>query len=275
MRVTMIRRRGGLYYTGNPYEPWTQHLYSYCMNNPTNFIDPTGHSAYLAYEYMTRAKKQIEASGGTACQALLKSIDYAKSEMDKFGKAPLPKAKTKEKNDGHFITGGGGGGVPPVKSIEELTINDFFFAAVDAISIDIGAGAGLGAGVDFGYLSGTAVAKVNLFHAHIQSKNSAIGVSSKAALGGSLGPLSYELATGGIHPYGKCDKCSPFGLQYTPVAKWSRCENAIHTESDASIGFSIEAYAIVGFEAGVSLSLSDFNNRLDYLMNPPSYGGSW
>jgi len=30
-------------YTGNPYDPWAQHLYSYCGNNPINYKDPTGH----------------------------------------------------------------------------------------------------------------------------------------------------------------------------------------------------------------------------------------
>ena len=30
-------------YSGNPYDPWTQHLYSYTGNNPTSFVDPTGH----------------------------------------------------------------------------------------------------------------------------------------------------------------------------------------------------------------------------------------
>jgi len=30
-------------YGGDIYQPWTQNLYTYCNNNPVNFVDPTGH----------------------------------------------------------------------------------------------------------------------------------------------------------------------------------------------------------------------------------------
>ena len=32
-------------YTGSAFDPWTQHLYAYCNNNPVNMVDPTGHAA--------------------------------------------------------------------------------------------------------------------------------------------------------------------------------------------------------------------------------------
>ncbi len=32
-------------YRGNIYQPWTQNLYTYCNNNPINYVDPSGHNA--------------------------------------------------------------------------------------------------------------------------------------------------------------------------------------------------------------------------------------
>ena len=36
-------------YTGSASDPWTQHLYAYCNNNPVNMVDPTGHEAETIY----------------------------------------------------------------------------------------------------------------------------------------------------------------------------------------------------------------------------------
>jgi len=33
-------------YRGDIYKPWTQNLYTYCNNNPVNYVDPTGHMSF-------------------------------------------------------------------------------------------------------------------------------------------------------------------------------------------------------------------------------------
>lgn len=66
------------------------------MNNPINFIDPTGHSAYIAVDYMKRAMKQIETTGGSIGH-LQYAINYAEKEIARTKPAPKPKTpKAKE-----------------------------------------------------------------------------------------------------------------------------------------------------------------------------------
>ena len=76
-------------YTGNAYDPWTQHLYIYCGNNPTSMIDPTGFaSAYSPfssrYNPYKRSGKDLHGTtsigsivaAGMAIVNLPKTIDY-------------------------------------------------------------------------------------------------------------------------------------------------------------------------------------------------------
>ena len=80
-------------YSGSAWDPWTQHLYAYCGNNPVNMIDPTGHSAWLIILGLLTAWGTAVASQPDVAYDIdflaidLANEDYGSAALDALGLA--------------------------------------------------------------------------------------------------------------------------------------------------------------------------------------------
>ena len=63
-RLRIIKYSSQDTYSGSFFEPWTQHLYAYCNNNPISMIDPTGHTASKVNNPFTQVLNNIHRLNG-------------------------------------------------------------------------------------------------------------------------------------------------------------------------------------------------------------------
>ena len=74
-------------YSGNAYDPWTQHLYAYCGNNPTTMVDPTGYLSDMQIfkEAAEIALNQARKYYKMANDSLAKANELSKMDASLFG----------------------------------------------------------------------------------------------------------------------------------------------------------------------------------------------
>ncbi|GBF32467.1 cell wall-associated protein [Desulfocucumis palustris] len=70
-------------YRGNIYEPWTQNLYTYCNNNPVNYVDPTGYRYLMIPQYQENQRKKLsQFSNDMEATGIL---DFVRDALDYSG----------------------------------------------------------------------------------------------------------------------------------------------------------------------------------------------
>ena len=107
-------------YTGSASDPWTQHLYAYCNNNPVNMVDPTGHSALLIALLVAITTTVLASTGcGPESQYNCTAYAYGLDENSEYAN------RTLTPGDIGSMSGKGSGGRHLLqRSLKDPTVSD-------------------------------------------------------------------------------------------------------------------------------------------------------
>jgi len=257
-------------YTGNPYDPWTQHLYVYCGNNPTNMVDPTGFRSEhvtLAIDYNRQANELIAEANRFKDLAernnfladwyrdlymsqnskgfLIEAHKYrqrASMYMDMYNKRMDKAIQLGKDANVH----------------ERIIVKEVIEARDNSIEMDFGVGIGFGG--TFSYLDMVdlnVLFAANAFHLQYRDQKTRLGIQGYTKAGVDL--------VGGAVQLTLMDKTGNFFLPYQSQPFFGEPEYEIDEPRCFVPGFSVGGYLGVGFSASVGFNVTKFVDALEQI----------
>ncbi|WP_242875691.1 RHS repeat-associated core domain-containing protein [Anaerobium acetethylicum] len=76
-------------YTGNPNDPLSLNLYTYCHNDPVSYDDPTGHKRKnIVQKWVAKAKKAVKKTAKKVASTAKKAVNAVKKGGRSVDSAP-------------------------------------------------------------------------------------------------------------------------------------------------------------------------------------------
>jgi len=126
-------------YTGNPNDPLSLNLYTYCHNDPVSYDDPTGHKRKnIVQKWVAKAKKAVKKTAKKVASTAKKAVSAVKKEIKKTIAKEKTSSKTSSKGSPpSYATAGQKASSKPAASMQAPTSSSLISESGNSVAGNI------------------------------------------------------------------------------------------------------------------------------------------